>query len=252
MLKINCYSNIRVIICSCDKYADLWLPLAQSYSKFWQDCCWPITLLSETVEENRFPNISVMPLGQNLSWSNMLLNALANISEDNILLVLDDFYLKHQVNNSHLLDLYEKFILHDLSMLRLIPRPAPKAIEVDLIFGLIEDHEPYRVSTQASIWKKSVLSSLLNITESPWEFELAGTSRSKGIPNFAGVRTHSFPYYHHDVQRGRWFPWSVAYLTIRGFNIDISKRTIMGTFETFNYLAKKVFLKLINLFGNLV
>lgn len=98
--------------------------------------------------------------------------------------------------------------------------------------------------------EKNVLLKLLDISESPWEFELAGTKRSNGMPRFAGVRTHSFPYYHHDVQRGCWFPWSVAYLRIRGFTIDLSKRKMLSAAQTSKYLGIKILSKLKYLFNS--
>ncbi len=39
-------SELAILVCSCDKYADVWEPFFKLFFKFWPDCPYPIYLLS--------------------------------------------------------------------------------------------------------------------------------------------------------------------------------------------------------------
>ncbi len=240
---LNCEKsfNCTVVVSSCDKYSDLWLPFFQLFERYWADCCFETILITEK-KSFSFNNIKVLNLGENLDWSELLLSALDLIKTKYVILILDDFFLRSKVDNGKILDFLMLVQSHDIEMLRLLPRPAPKLkLRNNSSFGRIEINEPYRVSTQAAIWKYEVLKSLLLKGENAWEFEINGSHRSNHFNNFFSCYHHHFPYYHHVIQAGQWFPWEVLYFSLLKIDIDLSQRQIMSFNHCFIWLLKKVF-----------
>ena len=176
----------------------------------------------------------------------MLRDGLEQIEEETILIVLEDFILKRRVDTNRLQAMYSLFINDNLEMLRLIPRPRPRAPKSDKPYGIISLDEPYRVSTQAAFWRKSVLMNLLKSDESPWIFELMGSKRSYEYYKFAALYNYALPYYHHDIQGGKWFPWSILYLKYLGIKVDTQRRPSIPLAHALMFVLKKIIIKLFN------
>jgi hypothetical protein len=129
-------------------------------------------------------------------------------------------------------------------MLRLIPRPGPDAALPQYgNIGRIEVGAPWRVSTQAAIWKRQTLLDLMREGESIWEFEFKGSRRSDTLGDtFYAVWQPLIPYGHHTVERGKWLPhkaWRFARMNI---GCDFSRRPVMDWREAaYWYLGKIVF-----------
>lgn len=41
-------SDLTIVVCSCDKYEDLWYPYFEIFKKNWSDCKYPIVLNTES------------------------------------------------------------------------------------------------------------------------------------------------------------------------------------------------------------
>jgi hypothetical protein len=231
--------SCTVIVCSCDAYCDLWDPCTELYRRFWPDMPFRAVLLSETTVRPMM-GFEVYPAGRGLKWSGCLLKALEQVSTPNVLLALDDFFLRERVDTPRLLRLLDAKTTRRLDMLRLIPRPGPdQVIERDLDYGIISNDADYRVSTQAAFWTTSVLQGLLRPHESIWEFEIEGTKRSRGQGTFACVYKSAFPYRHHVVERGKWFPWAAREFARQGVGIDLVARKTMSPAEATYWLGRK-------------
>ena len=132
-------------------------------------------------------------------------------------------------------------------MFRLIPRPAPSKIK-NKKYGEIAPNEKWRVSTQAAIWNKEILLKILKSNESPWDFEMNGTRRANKYSAFFGTNNHIIKYYHHDVQRGLWFPWSIIWMTLNKVPFNKKSREIMSFGSTLRYVLIKFLFKIRILF----
>jgi len=249
--------NFSIIISSCDKYSDLWLPLGNLYKKYWRNCNNNIYLLTESLNFKEVTKLDVNIKTINVNskfWSKMLKSTLKSkkIKNKNILFVLDDFFLQSKVNNKIINHYFDQFIKSKMQMLRLVARPGPqKKNKFIYNIGKFTNREDYVISTQAAFWKKSTLIKILNDKENAWQFEINGNKRirSKKI-NFFGVYEDIFPYRHHVIEKGKWFPWS--YIKFKNMNIGVSStRNVMNIFETTFWVFKKFFfgyLKIFNFF----
>lgn len=233
--------NCEVIISSCDKYNDLWMPFFSLFEMYWADCPFPVKLITEEI---RFENSKVesLCLGNGLDWSSLLLLALKRCSASYVLLCLEDFFLRERVNTQRIITLLLVMESNHLNMLRLIPRPGPKAgTEGNAEYGILRPAERYRVSTQATLWRKDILQQLLIPGESAWEFEVNGSRRADDYPGFACVWKTAFPYRHHVIERGKWFPWYAWYFNRMGIGVDLLRRPVLSKTETIRWFISKAF-----------
>ena len=232
-------SECTVLVASCDAYSDLWPPYFALLRKHWSDCPFPIALITEEkrpVIEGVYP----LCLGTGSDWSSLMLKALEAIETPYILLSLEDFFLRRNVNNHRIISLLESMKRERLNMLRLIPRPAPPVRRTRAEeYGVLPMNAPYRVSTQAALWRVGVLHSLLVAGETAWQFEVHGSERSGKFDGFAAVWRTAFPYRHHAIERGRWFPWAALRFRYRNIGVDLGARPIMSAGETSRWLAMK-------------
>lgn len=228
-----------ILVSSCDKYSDLWFPFFNLYQKYWPDCIHCLVLITEKLEHNGH-KVKSLKLGKK-DWSTLLLEALEHIQTDTVILTLEDFFLRYQVDNSRLNYLLNIFDENNLNMLRLIPRPGPDMISgISDQFGLLSKKEKYRVSTQAAIWRVEVLKSLLKKGESAWEFEINGTSRALECKDFYCVYKQALPYYHHVIERGKWFPWYAYRFNKMNIGVNLQNRLVLSKSETATWLIKKL------------
>ena len=76
--------------------------------------------------------------------------------------------------------------------------------------------------------------------ESIWEFEMKGSRRSDVYADgFYGVKRDLFPYRHHVVERGKWFPWEAWSFGRKGIGCDFSRRKVMTFREASRWLTQK-------------
>ena len=234
-------NEARIVITTCNEYSELLTTQLYSFKKHWPDREWPITIATDAIS-NQLILHSELDIYEykNRYWSNILLNCLQNYEEEIILLLLDDFILRSKVNNQLLFSLVLNMKRNkNINYLRLVPRPKPKSNEM-AVFNEIKKNEPYRVSLQASLWRKKFLVDFLEVNETPWGFEINGNKRSYENIGFYGSNIDLFPYKHHVIQRGKWFPWSFYRLKFNGYPIDIRRRKLMNIFESIVWVIHKL------------
>jgi hypothetical protein len=233
-------SDCTLLVASCDRYSDLWIPYFTLLQRHWPDCPFPIALITER-SVPVLPGVSALSLGGGMDWSSLLLAALDKLESPFVLLTLEDFFLRRKVPSERLVRLLDEVREQRLEMLRLIPRPGPRGMVCEREYGMLPPHTPYRVSTQAAFWRVATLRKLLVPGESPWEFELKGTQRSADMSGFACVRRSALPYRHHVVERGRWFPWAAYRFRRQEIGVDLAARPVMSFAQVAKWLAGKAF-----------
>jgi hypothetical protein len=217
-------NEIAYLVSSCDKYKDLWDLHFEALSIYCQFKQLDKYLLSNYKVYNS-NEIKTLAVGEDLSWSHMLIEALSLIDQDYILLTLDDFILRkntdcNKLNNS-LSILKEN---HDVGVIRLLPRPKSCIKSQYQGYNLVDPVKPYALSLQASLWRKSFLQSLLIPGESPWEFELNDKSQKINYKIITS-NTDILGYNHHCVERGYFFPWD-KFKFSKKYDCQVSRETL--------------------------
>lgn len=227
-------NQLAILVLSCDKYSDIWNPFFSMFFKFWSDCNYPIYLCSDSLSYDH-PRVKSINPGENLEWSARLEWALKQVPETNILFLLEDYILLKPVQNDRIEYCLNVLKETKAGYLRLISYPLPDAPLLNYPgIGIVNPGSPYRNNTQAAIWKKETLLSLLDPTENVWDFELKGTHRSDSLPEpFLCVEKGEFPpykgkypysYFCTAVVRGEWVRKAVKLIRKNGFDVDLSAR----------------------------
>lgn len=229
-----------VLIPSCDAYSDLWDGFFHLFHKFWPDCPFPVYLGVNQLQPS-YPGVINAPAGHGRLWSNRVQDQISSLPTPYVLLMLEDFFLRRPVPTASLLKCARDWLELDGHCLRLVRRPGPNTrLDGQPRIGILNRDAPYRVSTQAAIWKKSTLLGLMRPAESIWDFELHGTRRSWDYADgFYGVWRNQLPYGHHVVERGKWFPKEVRWCRRMGVACDTQTRPIMSSREIWTWKRQK-------------
>jgi len=233
-------TDCSVLIPSFDRYSDLWLPFFTLFWRYWPDCPFPVYLGSNE-QVFSHPRVTTIPVGPAGSWAERIGKLLNAISTRYALMILEDFFFRRAVDNNRVLYCLQTLRELDGAMLRLIPRPGPDApVRQFPEIGLIKPGAPYRVSTQAAIWRREFILALLRDGESIWQFEVNGTARSADIDDgFYCVWKPAMPYRHHVVERGKWFRREARRFGSMGIGCDFSRRCIMTREESLRWNLSK-------------
>jgi len=122
-------SDCTVIVCSCDKYADLLAPFSALWRKFWPDCPFETVLITESspsTTSNLFFDRTIA-CGAGGNWCSRLVEALGQITTPYVLMLCDDYYLENPVDTALMLKRLEQIKTFGADNLRLIPNPRPTA-----------------------------------------------------------------------------------------------------------------------------
>jgi hypothetical protein len=226
--------SVAVLVCSCDKYRDVWAPFFTLYFRYWPDCPYPIYLLSNTVGFDD-PRVSNLLVGDDRDWTSNLISALKQIPETTVMIFMEDYFLYRPVETEAVRQLASMMSVRKWGYLRLFPVPgADHATEAvaSKPLGPLEFGAPYRVSLQLALWTKDLLASLLLPGESAWQLELVGSRRSDTLRQefFSMVRDSlefvPISYFCTAVEKGRWVPGALRLLKSEGVEIDLSRRGI--------------------------
>ena len=229
-----------VLVPSCDPYADLWTPFVTQFFGHWPDCPFPVYLGSNQASYEH-PRIRMLHAGHGANWTNRVREQLEALDTPYVLLMLEDFFLRRPVDTAGVLRAFESLRELDGAVVRLVRRPAPDAsVPGHPHLGEIDRGAPYRVSTQAAIWRRSALLDLMRAGESIWQFEILGSRRSDTVgPGFYGARRSLLTYDHHVVERGKWFRQEAAFFGSLQIGVDLTRRPIMTRREMLRWRLVK-------------
>lgn len=181
---------IRATVLTSNEYLGCLPPFAYFFNLFW-----PGMEATVVRYDKRLPalpgNFSQFAIGQqcNYTWSQGLRYYLQHCEQDIILLLLEDYFLSSPVDNLAveaavvLMESNRNVGKVDLSGDRCrfahVDYPSYKAGYKYPLVKLVASatNSPYAASLQAALWRKSLLLTLLEDHENPWQFEKRGTKR---------------------------------------------------------------------------
>ena len=223
-------TDCTVLVCSCDKYADLLPPFLQLWKKFWPDCPFETVLVTETD-----PGVTgfdrVIACGGGGNWCPRLVAALKQIETPYVLMLCDDYYLAKPVDTALMLKRLSQIKSFDAFNLRMIPNPKPKGNNSDP-FGNGTDlmrYKPntaYCIATQSGFWNREFLAALAEGKASIWEFERYGSFDPAILAKPLLVTpTKEFPFVDA-VHKGHWEKFGLAVCRENAVDLSGIKRTL--------------------------
>jgi len=222
--------SCAVLILSCDKYSDLWLPFFDALFKNWPDCPYQIYLGSNTIIfKDR--KVKTILSGKDIDWSSSFKSILEQIPEKYILVWHEDIFIISKVDTSLINSCFTYLIKQKVKHIQaspIIPSDA-KNISTDKLVGSYERERPYRISVKG-FWDKKYLSNLLIKGEDPWHFEIMGSYRTSYEDGFYFSRKSIFEYIHL-VEKGKFIRFRLNLCKKNKIKLDTSKRKTLNYFE---------------------
>ena len=248
----NLYDNLTILVSSCDKNSDLWSVFFQVLKKKWPDCPCRIILNTET-ETYSFEGFDIECLCvckdktkeqlENYNWSDRLLDNLKQVKTKYTLFLLEDFYIKKEINTLDVEELIAKIDkIKKFGALYLADNESNYPNYYDNKTGFYKRHRftDYKVNATPAIWNTKAFIKALSKNQSPWEFELKCSNKAlfSNKKYFCTCNRRKNPSQEvvfkfrlaEQVARGKWTSNAVEFLTSEGIDVDFSKRGIIEFF----------------------
>jgi hypothetical protein len=211
-----------ILIFTNDGYAVCWEPFCHGISKYWPECPFDYYFITNYQDP---PCGGAIKVGDDTNFTSKMKTALSTIQTPYVIHTHEDNWISQPVNTQNILDYIELMEKDKADYIRLASKPGPdQDFAFDSRLGINNNDAPYRASLQAAIWRKSVYYNLLNSGESPWQFEVVGSIRSRMYGDrFLSVKRRSYGMsYVNAVADGMWTPEGREYLKREGLTIDLS------------------------------
>lgn len=232
--------DCAVLVCSCDKYEDTWVPFFTLLNRYWKDCPYPIYLNTETkLYKDKSINITTLNSNPKWAWSKRLKSCLKRIDSQFVIIILDDFFFLSDVQQNVVSDCIQWMKNDDIATIRfekygILTNKEP----INNLFVQMEPGARYTFSLQIGIWKRKTLIKCLRNFESPWEFEEIGNIRSFGIKEKVFCQIpNSITVFDYNVNRktgyglyrGKWLKSNVQLFSRENINCNFNN---LGFFES--------------------
>lgn len=220
--------DVTVVVGTCDAYRNVWPVTCYGLDKYWQDCPWQIMFLSNYLMPPCGFSLRVGHLG---GWTPETRAALQFIDSPVVLYMMEDAWLTAPVQTRAVTSFAEIIIRGNADCIRLCHTNRPGVAKCD--FGpdkrlyVFADDAAYRVSLQAALWSREAFLALLHDGESPWDFEVQASIRSRGTDRYLCAKEFAHLRYVHPsdpewtnepVLRGQWTDAARKYILREGLD----------------------------------
>lgn len=233
--------SLAVFVNSSDGFQDCWPPFFELYRRYAGTLRnLPLYLNTErvrcTVAEPGAIATAVWPQteGKRPTWSECLKRGLHCVRETYVLYLHEDYFLTRQVDDARIAAALEILRRDDSVGVIYLNQYGPQFRHSrPHSSGVVEVCRParYLASTQAAIWRKQFLVSLLRPWENGWTFEKCASLRirrsSARILSVSPEVMACHPvidYVYTGVMKGRWNPDCVPLFDEHGIPVDFARR----------------------------
>lgn len=230
-----------VLINSCDAYADLWDSFVLLLRAHWsgvENCNIYINTEKTEIFKNEL-GIKLLNTEQNGpdQWGKRLINCLSQIQEEYVVVLMDDFFLRSNLNEQILDNCISCFEDDkDIAVFYLMDTLKNENIGEKVKYeGFVEipKRTNYRLNSAPALWRKDKLLNYIKETDNPWAWEYFGTCRTNHSDDkFFSVtpKTKDVYDYAHAIYRGKWLEKEVNPL-IQQYNLPINTSVRGGVKE---------------------
>lgn len=209
--------NCTLFVASCDQYYQAWEPFFYFVKKHWPGFNMPVILNTETrtfsYEGFDIRTFSLYRKGENVPWGKRMLDHLNKVETDYILLMLEDYFLRQDVDENklnRLINLMEEN--KDISTFNLVHAPIEFEKKNRLGDFLLRPRKGRYRFACTGLWRVSHLKQYILPNESPWQWEVDGNYRSAFTDNrfymLAGdaepYLDYGFSYDWMGIKKGKW------------------------------------------------
>lgn len=240
-------TECTVLVCSCDSYEDAWEPFFKLFWTYWPECPYEVILNTETkiFTGDKVKCFSFYDKDESVFYGERLLKHLRQIESPYVLILMDDFFFRKQVNGTKI-----KFYIDQLKKNPDIAVFSFDSVadELNIDDGKYQDfllrprYGEYKMNFQGGVWNKETLMKCIRPFETPWEIESKGSIRTFEMQErFYTLKDLSLSPIDYGkkkgltwgIVRGKWIYDDVVPLFQRHrIDVDYAKR---GFFDPDNY-----------------
>ncbi len=220
---------MKILVSSCDRYADLWPAFFHLLFKHWPDCPQPVYLITNK-KNYQDARVVCLQFPNDEGWAINLRGSLAQIDSDHIVYLQEDYFFHAPVPHDKIVALRDLLVKAGGPMLQLKVRDdANNHEQAGSTPEVIHFATTCRWMTtlQSAIWNRRAMLDIIAPEWNPWQAE-SGVNRhaKKAGSGFYGIRTgqeNLFPY-TEGVKGGYWMPVGVTVLRRQGIEPDLRTR----------------------------
>lgn len=222
------YENFAILATSCDKNADLWDGF---FSQLDINLSIPIKkylLANHQKYDGQHANqVQTILVGDDINWSDSLINALNQIKEKKLFIILEDFFIAAPIDSSLLEKVINFSESEDTQLIHCENLPGSIANRLSE-YSKCEAGAPYLIAV-CGIWDREYLKSLLINGESPWQFEVYGSYRAQFSANRIYCLNTPLFEFKNMVQKGAWVKSSIAWAKKNHILLEYDRRSIQSS-----------------------
>lgn len=217
-------NNISLVILSCDKYSECWNPFFLLLSKYWKN--YPkVYLVTETKKCRYSETINI----NNECWTHRFREALKKISEDYVIVMLEDFFIRQEVDINRI-EYCLSQMKDDVAVFN-FEKKHRQCEACDLIgFEKQFNNQFFLNSCQPSLWNKKVLIERLQDDINAWDWEMIRINDNR----LHYINTQDFiidiGYHGHTpwgITQGKWTNECIEFLKKENIYINFEERGIL-------------------------
>lgn len=251
--------TFTLLVNSSDGYEDCWMPFFTLLKRYWPEIDVPILLNTEKTLW-QFDGFEIKctqvqkKYDRHLTWSECLQEALLQVESDIVLYMQEDYFIEEPVNHQAILSLIELMqhnpeIKH-IGLTHFGSHPPFKPYSDNRLWE-ISQKSRYRVATQAGLWKKNTLLSLMRPWESGWMFEIFGSIRASRRKDTLltikrDVGRPLISYQGTGIVKGQWSQFMEPVFYRENIKVDFKKRGFYNDATPSIIRRTKLFIKLIS------
>lgn len=231
--------SFTILVSSCDKYEDLWVPFFSLLKNKWRELPnYEIVLNTEskifTMDGLNIKCFQLYKKNEKVAWGERLIETLKRINSDYILFLLDDFFIRSEVDDAKIkecLYLFEKD--PHASVIYLTPTSGYREDTKIEDFYILKKDATWKLNTQAALWRRKKLIEYIRPHETAWAWEQYGSIRAQRYKENFYIRSPFLALifdYEKDwggaIHRGKWTPYAIELCNKYDFGIDYSIRGV--------------------------
>lgn len=212
---------MKILVVSCDKNEDLFEPFYICLEKYWKNH--PEVIYSTESVIN--PYYKTISLNYDLEhWTDRVRETVEQIDDDYILFMVDDIFIREQVDNEKVLSLCN-YLIDDYANINLQLNGDKQATPISEEL-LERSPGKWNLCCMCTLWQKSALLDLFDYSANPWKFEENNysknykflISKTGNIINW-GRKSNKDRYF--GVVQGKWDIECIKFFIKEGLDKDI-------------------------------
>lgn len=218
---------MKILVCSCDKDVDLFLPFHHCMEKYWPNH--PEIIYSTETLLNPYYKTINLNYGLNM-WTKRIRETLMQLDDSEILIMMDDLFICNKIDEDRLLSLSGLLKNTNIACLNFEKQFDNLDIDTNIDGFKCRRHgSNYEVSIMCGLWDKDKLIKVLENDSDPWTVEK--NKDNKGFDFYINSGDYIIDWGYRTFKptgcyRGKWMRRTTEFLIKEGIKIDFSKRGI--------------------------